>query len=618
MRTIKQHATDPFFFVVRGLAVFAILLAASLVLPISTTAATVAAITVPPAPSGQPNFGSNVYVFTPSTPQSTIQATVDAVATTQVSNQFGTQRYAFLFEPGTYGSAANPLIFQVGYYTTVAGLGLSPSDVIINGAINVSNQCISGSCTALVNFWRSLSNLTINVVTAAACTSSAEFWAVSQASPIRRVQMNGNLFLFDYCSNPAFASGGYIADSQFTGGAIINGGQQQWFTRNSNVDSWTNGVWNQVFSGVVGAPAQCFPSVAPCSGPYTTLATSPVTREEPYLYLDSNGNYNVFLPAVQRNSSGALWAAGATPGSSVPIDSFFVAQPTDSAAKINLQLLLGKNLILTPGIYNLDRAIIVPYPDTVVLGLGMPTLIPQNGNVSMSVLSTKGVLVSGIIFDAGPKTSPVLLEVGTFLSFLAGNSAASDPSAIQDVFFRIGGAEAGSATVSLLVNSNNVILDDIWAWRADHGAGVGWTLNTAETAYGLFIEHYQKYEVIWNGNGGTDIFLQNEMPYDPPSQSAWMEAPGVDGYAALKVANHVTSFNGYGLGSYSFFNEGINIYAANAFEVPTTLPAGSMNDLLTIFLSTGGSGGILNVINNTGGSSTIANPDTPVTVVSYP
>jgi len=343
MIRIKQHATDLSLFVARSLAVLAILLAASWALPVSATAATV---TVPPAASGQPNFGANVYVFTPSTAQSTIQATVDAVASTQVSNQFGTQRYAFLFEPGTYGSTADPLIFQVGYYTTVAGLGLSPSDVTINGAINVSNQCVGGSCTALVNFWRSLSNLTIDVITTAACTSSAEFWAVSQASPIRRVQMNGNLFLFDFCSGPGFASGGFIADSQFTGGSIINATQQQWITRNSNIDGWTNGVWNQVFSGVVGAPAQCFPEVSPCSGPYTTLATSPVTREEPYLFLDSGGKYNVFLPAVQRNSSGASWAAGPTPGSSIPIDRFFVAQPTDSAETINLQLLLRKNLIV--------------------------------------------------------------------------------------------------------------------------------------------------------------------------------------------------------------------------------------------------------------------------------
>ncbi|MGA7556441.1 MAG: hypothetical protein WBW54_22050, partial [Candidatus Acidiferrales bacterium] len=134
------------------------------------------------AAAGTPNFGPNVYVFDPSMSLSAIQATVDAVATEQISNQFGTQRYALLFEPGTYGSSTNPLIFQVGYYTTVAGLGASPSDVTINGAINVSNQCFgAGNCVASDNFWRSLSNLTINVTTISACTSSAEFWAVSQA-----------------------------------------------------------------------------------------------------------------------------------------------------------------------------------------------------------------------------------------------------------------------------------------------------------------------------------------------------------------------------------------------------------------------------------------------------
>ena len=197
------------------------------------------------------------------------------------------------------------------------------------------------------------------------------------------------------------------------------------------------------------------------------------------------------------------------------------------------------------------------------------------------------------------------------------------------MFFRIGGAAAGKATTSLVVNSDNVILDDTWAWRADHGNGVGWTSNTADigvivngdnvTACGLFVEHYQKYETIWNGNGGTVIFFQNEMPYDPPSQAAWMEAPGVKGWAAFKVANTVTRFSGYGMGSYSFFNQGVDIYAARAFEVPVTLPASSLHDLLTIFLDPSvGKGGILNVVNDTGGPSTIANPSVPVTVVSYP
>ena len=576
--------------------------------------------------SGSPNFGPNVYIFNPTMPQSQIQATVNAIAKQQVSNQFGTQRYALLFEPGTYGSSTNPLNFKVGYYTMVAGLGLSPNDVVINGSIDVYNQCLgSNNCVALVNFWRSLSNLTINVTTPNAGCYTGEFWAVSQAAPMRRVRINGQVTLMDYCTSPSYASGGFIADSEFDGSKIINGSQQQWFVRNSKVDSWTNGVWNQVFSGVVGAPAQCFPGTSSC-GPYTTLATSPVTREEPYLYVDSSGNYNVFVPSVQNNSSGTTWGSGPTPGSSIPLSKFFIAQQSDSAATINQALGSGMNLILTPGIYNLNQTIVVSRPDTVVLGLGFPTLIPQNGIMSMSVANAKGIMISGLIFDAGATNSLALLLVGN--GHGGSDHDASDPSTIQDVFFRIGGAGPGKATSSLVVNSSNVILDDIWAWRADHGSGVGWTSNKADTgvvvtgtnvtAYGLFVEHYQKYEVIWSGNGGTDIFFQNEMPYDPPSQSAWMEAPGVDGWAAFKVTNNVSSFSGYGMGSYSFFNQGVNIYAENAFEVPTSLPAGSLHDLLTIFLSTAGYGGILHVINGTGGSSTIANPDTPVIVVSYP
>ncbi|GER90084.1 hypothetical protein KDW_42460 [Dictyobacter vulcani] len=590
-----------------------------------------AASTVSPS---QPNFGSNVYIFNPSMPLSQIQATVDSIANQQISNQFGTQRYALLFEPGTYGSSTTPLNFQVGYYTSVAGLGLSPNDVVINGSVDVRNQCFgSNNCIALDNFWRSLSNLSINVTTPNAGCYAGEFWAVSQAAPMRRVHINGNTTLMDYCSGPSYASGGFISDSAFEGGTVINGSQQQWMVRNSNLDGWTNGVWNQVFSGVVNAPAQCFPAQSSCGGPYTTVATSPVTREAPYMYMDANKHYNVFVPSVQHNSSGTTWSNGATPGTSISINKFFIASPTDSVERINDALESGRSLILTPGVYHLKQSIKVTRPDSVVLGLGFPTLIPDKGNTAMTVESAKGVILSGMIIDAGAKNSRVLLQVGSDHEHErddheSGDQIASDPTTLSDVFFRIGGAQAGSATNSLIVNSNNVILDDIWAWRADHGNGVGWTSNTADTgvivngnnvtAYGLFVEHYQKYEVIWNGNAGTNIFFQNEMPYDPPTQAAWMEAPGVDGWAAFKVGNHVTSFSGYGMGSYNFFNQGVDIYAAHAFEAPETLPASSFHDLLTIFLSTSGSGGTQHVINNTGGSATIANPDTPVTVVSYP
>jgi hypothetical protein len=597
----------------------AIVLGASLV---TTGAVATSAL----ASSGAPDFGSNVLIFNPSMSQAAIQATVDAVANQQVPNQFGTQRYALLFEPGTYGSSNSPLNFQVGYYTAVAGLGLSPSDVVINGSVYVRNQCNSSGCFALENFWRSLSNLTINVTTPDFGCYFGEFWPVSQAAPMRRVHVNGYSSLMDYCTGPSFASGGFIADSKFDGG-ITSGSQQQWVTRNSQLNGWSNGVWNQVFSGVVNAPAQCFPAQSSCGGPYTTLATSPVTREAPYLYMDSAGGYNVFAPSVQHNTAGTTWASGQTPGRSIPIGDFFIARPSDSANAINAALRNGKNLILTPGIYQVDQPIRVTHPDTVVLGLGFSTVIPTDGNPAMMVASAQGMLVSGVLFDAGPITSPFLLRVGNGNAPI--ENAASDPSVLSDVFFRIGGATAGSVTTSLIVNSDNTILDDIWAWRADHGTGVGWTTNTADTgvvvngdnvtAYGLFVEHFQKYEVLWNGNGGTDVFFQNEMPYDVPSQAAWMEAPGVDGYAAFKIADKVTSFSGYGMGSYSFFNQGLNIYAAHAFEVPATLPAGSLHDLLTVFLDPKhGMGGILNVVNDTGGSSTIANPSTPVTVVSYP
>jgi hypothetical protein len=567
-------------------------------------------------------FGPNVCVFTDTMSQAAIQADLDNIANQQVPNQFGTQRYAILFQPGTYGSAANPLVFTIGYYTSVAGLGLNPGGVVINGAIDSFNQCFDGSCTALVNFWRSVSNLTINVTGGTGCHANTEFWAVSQAAPLRRVHVNGNVTLFDYCSNPGYSSGGFIADSQFTGGTVINGSQQQFMTRNSDLDGWTNSVWNQVFCGTKGAPAQDF---VMGGNQYTTLASCPVTQEEPFLYTDSQGHYNVFVPAVQQNSSGPTWASGTAAGTSIPLSKFFVASPGMSGAAITAALAQGKNLILSPGVYDLNQPIVVPYPDTVVLGLGMATLVPQHGNAAMVVVRNSGVKLSGLIIDAGPVRSPVLLSVGT-----PGPSSASDPDLIQDVFFRIGGAATTpvSATISLLDNAGNSIIDNVWAWRADHGNAVGWTVNTADTgvavtgnnvtAYGLFAEHYQKNEVIWSGQGGTDIFFQNELPYDPPSQSAWMASLTQNGYPAFLVTPNVKTFQGYGMGSYVvFIQTSATLHDAMAFQAPKR-PGVQFHDILGVWIA--GSGGLDSIINGTGGPVTSTNPGTvkPVDLANYP
>ena len=582
-------------------------------------------------------FGPNVCVFNDTMSQAAIQADLNAISTQQVpvASQFDSQRYAVLFQPGTYGSAGDPLVFQVGYYTEVAGLGAMPQDTVIDGAIDVFyNLCTAGTtdCNSDDNFWRSLSNLTLNVDLpssppayapptldpfGAGCDNSAEMWSASQATPIRRAIINGSVVFQDYCASNNFASGGFIADSQVSG-SLNFFGNQQYLTRNSAIGGQNGALWDMVYSGVTNAPAPVFTGQG---NQITVLPTSPVTEEEPFLYTDSQGNFNVFVPAVQHNSSGPSWAGGTEAGTPIPLSKFFIASPSTSPSAMTAAMAQGQDLILTPGVYDLSQPIVVPHPDTIVLGLGLATLVPQHGNAALIVVRNYGVKLSGLIIDAGPVNSPVLLSVGT-----PGPSSASDPDLIQDIFFRIGGAETTpvSATVSLLDNAGNSIIDDVWAWRADHGNAVGWTLNTADTgvvvtgrdvtAYGLAVEHYQKYNVIWSGQGGTEIFFQNEMPYDPPSQAAWMATPTEDGYPAFVVTPNVTSFQGYGMASYCFFNQGVAIFAAMAFQAPDT-PNVQFHDLVTRFLN--GSGGINSVINGTGAAVTSPNRG-PSDVVTYP
>ena len=144
-----------------------------------------------------------------------------------------TNRYALLFEPGEYGTAEQPLQLKVGYYTELAGLGASPGDVTINGKIEVYDRFLddkfSSNCLALVNFWRTLSNLSLNINALGqdGCRASANFWAVSQAVSMRRLDIaGGNLGLMD-CSRPSrdYESGGFIADSTLP--FVINGSQRR-------------------------------------------------------------------------------------------------------------------------------------------------------------------------------------------------------------------------------------------------------------------------------------------------------------------------------------------------------------------------------------------------------
>ncbi|WIV60286.1 chitobiase/beta-hexosaminidase C-terminal domain-containing protein [Amycolatopsis nalaikhensis] len=574
--------------------------------PVSSASYTIGTQAGCPTQSDTPNFGPNVRIFDPSMSAATIQAQLDTDFTNQkdtLTAQFAERRVAHLFKPGTYGVHDN-----VGFYTSVAGLGQNPGDVVINGDITVDAFNASDNGVALQNFWRSAENMAVNP------SSGNDRWAVAQAAPFRRMDIRGGLQL--YPASYGYASGGYIADSKVSGQAA-SVSQQQWYTRDSALGSWNGGVWNMVFSGTSGAPANTFPNP-----PETTLATTPVSRDVPYLYVDGTGKYRVFLPSLRTNASGPSWASGSTPGTSAPMSQFYVVKSGDTAASINNALAAGCNLFFTPGIYHLNQTLNVTRANTTILGIGYPTLVPDNGVNAMQVSDVDGVRLKGLLFDAGTTNSQALLTVGQ-----SGSSAnhAANPTTVQDVFFRIGGQIAGKATNSLIVNSANTIIDHIWAWRADHGnAGtVGWTVNTADTglvvnganvlATGLFVEHYQKYQVIWNGQGGRTIFFQNEMPYDVPNQASWNAPSGVAGYAAYKVASNVTSHEAWGLGSYCFFDTNPAVSSYHAFEVPNTSGV-RFHSLLTVSLNYRGT--ITHVINDTGGvtpSGTV-----PVNVVNYP
>ena len=518
---------------------------------------------------------------------SAIQSQIDSVYGQMDSAQFGTGRYAYFFKPGKYS-----LDVQVGFYTQVLGLGQSPDDVTITGAVRSKADWL-GSNNATCNFWRGAENFA--VVPTQAIDSATDVWAVSQGTQLRRAHVKGTIALDD---SGGWSSGGFIADSKIDT-QINSGSQQQFLTRNVDLTNWQGSNWNMVFVGDNQAPASSWPDP-----PFTTTDKTPAVREKPFLFVDASGSYFVMVPALKAGSQGSSWESGAPPGVAISIDRFYLAKPgTDTDATLNAALASGKHLLFTPGIYHLGGSLQIAKPGTIVLGLGLATLIPDNGNALLSVADVDDVTVGGILLEAGPTSSPALMTVGSATSTVDHSKA---PTVLYDLHCRVGGADVGTAANCVTIDSNDVIVDNTWLWRADHGAGADWNTNKSKngiivnganvTVYGLFVEHFQEYQTLWNGNGGAVYFYQSEMPYDPPNQAAWQEAPGVNGYPSYKVADSVTTHQAQGVGVYSVFSN--DVQAANAIETPTNAGV-SLHHLVTVSLA---SGSIDNIINGTGGS----------------
>jgi hypothetical protein len=584
-----------------------------------------------------PDFGPNVTIFGPSTPVEEINSYLQSISATP---EMSSDRHAVFFLPGTYGSAdgeddpatARDIVnAQVGYYTSIQGLGTAPGDVVINGALHVEPQPDARfGFSSLRNFWRSLGNVSINPIQrpvegdAVADAQEVETphtmrWAVSQAATLRRVHVEGKLDLTGRFGATAF--GTYVANSRVDGSVIsgdvrVGPAQAQWYTRDSEIGAWDGYGVDYVFSGVAGAPATDF---AP--GGNTSLATTPVSREAPFLFVDGE-QYAVFVSSANNNTAGTHWSTGERDGDVVPIDRFFIAQPTDDAATINAALASGKNLVLTPGVYALDAPIRVTRPGTVVMGLGYASLAPAAGVTALEVGDVAGVVVSGLTVDAGPNTD-VLVRVGTRGGHVG---SAMNPTTLSDLFVRVGGPRVGQATTSVEVNSDHVLLDHTWLWRGDHGVAgtTGWTVNRADhglvvngddvTALGLFVEHYQKEQVLWNGDRGRTVFYQSEFPYDPTNQAAWMDGTA-EGYASYVVSPGVRKHAATGLAMYSLFTAGFGptgplsgpqIHVSSAVQAPER-PTVQFTSMATGVINAGG--GIRHVINDAGEAVDAAQPN---------
>lgn len=549
-------------------------------------------------------FGRNTFVFSPNDDTAKIDELLNKLFEQQndYTNdaQFKGNQYQVYFKKGDY---TNTSCMYLGFYTTLSGLGKVPTDVKLNN-IAIPAYLPAGALggngdNATCNFWRSAENLAVyNTGNEQGKAGYGSYradqlnWAVAQAAPLRRIYSERPI-AYDW--NYGWASGGYVADSWINASFNDNGNElsagtfsgQQFYTRNSKLKGNAYGTTlNNFFQGVdasnlpkadgtsgeellsgQGASNWNIPASDGGQQVFTHIDQTKELAEKPFLYMDDDGEYKVFVPSVQKNTKGISWGEGKDnngmgAGKSISLDEFYVAKPTDSASDINKALDKGKNIYFTPGTYHAKETIHVKKADTIVLGSGMTSIIPDNDDAAMLVDDVDGVRVAGIIFDAGSH-SKYLLKVGKTGSK---NSHKDDPTILQDLFFRVGGTTDTLTTAdnALEINSHNVLCDHFWIWRADHGTGVAWDGNVSNhglivngddvTCYALFNEHFNKYDTLWNGENGSTYFYQNEKCYDPISQESWMSHNGsVNGYAAYKVSNNVKKHYAVGLGIYNVF-----------------------------------------------------------------
>ncbi|SFO46716.1 hypothetical protein SAMN05428949_5271 [Chitinophaga sp. YR627] len=566
-------------------------------------------------------FGSNMYFYdrkyeNAGTARNEINAHFSSIGLGGPNGEWTTKRQAYYFKANVDGqtydvggsgsaSSAAANAIELGFYSHIGGLGKVPSAVKL-GAV-FTRPHLSGGANATCTFWRSMENVTV----------MRDFsWTVSQSTSARRMQIEStSKYISDIGNSNFWGSGGFIADANYTSSRPNWGGQQQWYTRNTVFPSGEGamgGSYNMVWQGCVNAPK--------ADNANSPVPATPVIREKPFLFIDSDGEYKVFVPAWQKDRAGLSWSETDMGKGKVQdlLTEWYVTKEGDTDVEINKALKAGKNIFFTPGHYSLNAPIQVNRKEAILLGAGIAsvTLEPTEKNTWGCIYADDkdGIIIAGLLMDSFNSTT-YQIRIGN-----EGAKAdhAANPILLSDITCRVGGVQSKNIQIhaSMQINSNNVVGDHFWLWRADHGSQRGgdarWVRDRCKnglivtgndvTLYALFAEHYQEYEVLWLGERGRTYFLQNEPPYDAPNQASWSSQGGrVPGYAAFKVANTVKEHHSIGMGSYAVFTgtDG-NVNKKNGFEIPN-----SPNVILEKMCTTrfAGPGNILNVINGTGGST---------------
>ena len=609
----------------------------------------------PPEPN-PPAWPPSVRVFAPEDPEPGARAELLAALGAELNDRarghFSRERLALLFRPGVYRDFDVP----IGYYTQILGLGKRAGDVVFTdgarGPYCAAADKRPGGAGSLDTFWRAAENFRTEA-------PAGMLWAVSQAAPLRRVHVRGDLILHD---EGRYASGGFLANVRVDG-ALDFGSQQQWCARNARVGSGgaRGGAWSLVFVDSDGAlpAARASARAAPNAkfggeGPLVTRVSGVGARralaEKPFVVVDAPNaaTFSLVVPKPYDTEERAARGDGDrlddAPAADelVPFERVFGARSDADAdgATIQAKLDAGLHVVLAPGVYELNHTLTLRFEGQVLLGLGLASLVaPRDGapavRVTGAALAAGGARVAGVMLqaavldDAAAYARSCLLEVGVASERNAGR--ADNPVVLSDVFCRVGGgAPAGDARAAhengaaaralVVVRGAHVVGDNLWLWRADHTAlAPGEAPREGEVYHlvaGVDAECRCEHGLVVDGRGVTMVGLAVE--HTTRDNVVWRgddgavyfyqnELPydathaafGAAGYVGYAVDGGVATHEARGVGVYSFFRDA-QVLVPAAIRAPDA-PGVVFENAFTRHLD--GHSGILSVLNGRGGAT---------------